>query len=60
MGKNSGYLVEYKNRDGETCTGRTFHHRGLINGKVPVFNNNDKEPPRLVARDQIKVVGFLD
>jgi hypothetical protein len=31
--KNSGYLVETK--DGKT--GRTFHKKGLINGKLPVY-----------------------
>jgi hypothetical protein len=31
--KNSGYLVETK----EGKMGRTFHNKGLVNGKVPVY-----------------------
>lgn len=31
--KNSGYLVETK--DGKH--GRTYHSKGLINGKIPVY-----------------------
>jgi len=33
MGQNSGYLV--KTQSGKQ--GRTYHNKGLINGKVPVY-----------------------
>ena len=33
MGKNSGYLVKTKSG----LAGRTYHSKGLINNKVPVY-----------------------
>jgi len=53
--KTAGYLVETK--DGKK--GRTYHDRGLINGKVPVYVTGE-EKPRLCDPDNLKVIGFID
>ncbi|MEL7586627.1 MAG: hypothetical protein AAGU19_07920 [Prolixibacteraceae bacterium] len=53
--EKAGYLVETK--DGKK--GRTYHNKGLINDKVPVYVTGE-EKPRLCAPDSLKVIGFID
>ena len=53
--KTAGYLVETK--DGKQ--GRTYHSKGTINGKIPVYVDGEKKP-RLCNRDNLRIKGFLD
>ena len=53
--KNPGYLVETKNGK----TGRTFHNKGLINGKVPVYIDGE-QIPLLCDINSLKLIGFID
>lgn len=61
--ENQGYIVE--THDGKT--GRTYHHKGLINKKVPVylFDNNDKLKPPSISGTlydgaKLRIIGFID
>jgi len=49
-----GYLVEHKSGK----TGRTYHSKGLINGKVPVYMEG--MPPMLCKTESFKIIGFID
>ncbi len=49
-----GYLVETKSGK----TGRTYHSKGLVNGKVPVYI--DGLPPMLCAQESLKLIGYID
>lgn len=49
-----GYLVEHKSGK----VGRTYHSKGLINGKVPVYI--DGMPPMLCKNESLKIIGFID
>lgn len=53
--QGSGYLVTTK----KGLQGRTFHSKGLINGKVPVYIGENKTP-MLCAPDSLKLNGFVD
>ena len=58
--KDSGYLVRTK----EGKKGRTYHSKGLIKGKIPVyleigkFNFSDKGI--LCSMDSLIMIGFID
>lgn len=52
---SSGYLVE--TRSGKR--GRTYHTKGLINGKVPVYFEGENKPI-LYDPNALKKVGFFD
>lgn len=58
--RDPGYIVETKYGK----TGRTFHKKGDINGKTPVFYEvNDKEySDKAVLCDPktLKIKGFID
>ena len=57
--KDPGYIVIRKNGE----KGRTYHSKGPIAGKIPVypFPIEDKEAkPVLCSPDTLKVVGFID
>ena len=58
--KNSGYLV--KTKDGKK--GRTFHSKGIVKGKVPVYREKEKfkfeETGILCDKDSLTVIGFID
>jgi hypothetical protein len=51
----SGYLVETKSGK----QGRTYHYKGLINGKVPVYIDGE-DKPILSDKDSLKLIGFID
>ena len=55
MGKNSGLLV--KTATGRV--GRTYHSKGLINGKVPVYIDGESTPI-LCDMKKIKIIGYID
>jgi hypothetical protein len=55
MSKNSGYLVETKTGK----RGRTYHNKGMINGKIPVYLEGI-EAPMLCDKDTLKLIGFVD
>ena len=55
MSRNSGYLVETKSGK----EGRTYHNKGLINGKVPVYIEGE-EKPILCEPLSLKLTGFID
>ena len=50
-----GYLV--KTRTGKT--GRTYHSKGLVNGKMPVYIDGE-EKPLLCNPDSLVLIGFID
>jgi len=52
---NPGYLVETKNGK----KGRTYHSKGLINGKIPVYIEGE-EKPILCIPDTLKLKGYVD
>lgn len=69
--KTPGYLVQLK--DGRK--GRTYHDKGLINGKVPVYLCTKTKPTRikglevcidftataiLCAPETLQQIGFID
>lgn len=69
--RNSGYLVEHK--DGRK--GRTFHKKGTINGKIPVYFATKhgaleddlanvplefSDKALLCSPDNLKRIGFID
>jgi hypothetical protein len=58
--KNSGYLI--KTKTGKL--GRTFHSKGMINNKLPVYleadNNNYNQNAILCDPKTVKVIGFID
>lgn len=60
MGQNSGYIVETKSGK----KGRTFHNKGMINGKIPVYLERDKfkyESNAILCDPQtLKTIGFID
>lgn len=55
MKNNSGYLVKHTNGK----TGRTYHEKGLINGKVPVYFDGEKIAV-LCSEEKLTVIGFID
>lgn len=62
MRENSGYLVETKTGK----RGRTYHSKGLINGKVPVYLEDENK--KLSFSDNailcdpatLRIIGFID
>ena len=58
--KNTGYLVETKS----SKIGRTYHSKGLINDKVPVYLEIKKhkysENAILCDPNSLKQIGFID
>lgn len=59
--ETSGYVVETK--DGKR--GRTYHKKGLINEKVPVYLEADKKftyqsSAILCSPDTLTIKGFID
>jgi hypothetical protein len=61
MGKDSaGYIVKTKGDK----KGRTYHNKGMINGKVPVYLLSDNLKPSenviLCSADSLKIIGFID
>ena len=52
---SSGFLVETKSGK----KGRTYHNKGLINGKVPVYVDGE-EKPILCDPTTLKQIGFID
>ena len=58
--RNSGYLVTTKTG----LKGRTYHNKGLINGKVPVYLETGKhqydDNAILCVPDTLKMNGFID
>lgn len=63
MGKNSGFMVEVI-ADGRT--GRTYHNKPPINGKVVVYLEKKpmsfdfEDKGTLFAPDKIRKTGFID
>jgi hypothetical protein len=55
MSTNRGFQV--KTQDGKI--GRTYHHKGQINNKVPVYIEGE-DKPRLCDPKTLKVIGFID
>lgn len=55
MKNNSGYLVKHTNGK----TGRTYHEKGKINGKVPVYFDGEKIAV-LCSKKELTVIGFID
>lgn len=55
MKSNSGYLVKHANGK----TGRTYHAKGLIYGKVPVYFDGEKIAV-LCSKEKLTVIGFID
>lgn len=53
--KTAGYIVETQ----EGKIGRTYHYKGTINKKLPVYFPGE-EKPVLFSRDKIKVTGYID
>lgn len=57
---NAGFIV--KTEKGKT--GRTYHSKGLINNKVPVYLEIEKfkysDTSILCTQESLKVVGFVD
>ena len=56
---NSGFLV--KTKTGKR--GRTYHSKGMINGKVPVYlevDNNFSDNAILCYPNTLKTIGFID
>jgi hypothetical protein len=74
MARNPGYLVHFKDKEGNQQYGRTFHSEPIVNGKVVVFYldkgfNEIKETDskgkevwkkRLVAVDRLTQCGMCD
>ena len=60
MSGNSGYLVITK----KGLRGRTYHSKGLINSKVPVYLEESKfkysDKAILCYSETLKVIGFID
>ncbi len=54
--RGPGYLVEHIKLP--NIKGRTYHSKGLINGKIPVYI--DGYPTMLCSPASIKVIGFVD
>lgn len=55
--KNAGLLVRTK----KGLEGRTYHNQGLVNGKQPVYiNNNGEEIRMLCSLDRLTIIGFID
>lgn len=58
--EKSGYLVETKNGK----SGRTYHSKGLINDKVPVYLETSKfmysDKAILCNPKTLKMIGFID
>lgn len=53
--KSPGLLVRTKSGQ----SGRTFHSKGKINGKVPVYIEG-QDKPLLCDPEGLKVTGFID
>ncbi len=51
--RNAGYAVKTKSGNG-----RTYHHQGLVNGKVPVFLEDGTR--MLCNPDNIECIGYID
>ena len=60
MARNGGYVVE--TYDGKR--GRTFHSKGLIKEKIPVYIETEKykysETAILYSPDKVKIIGYID
>lgn len=60
MNKNSGYIVETKSGK----IGRTFHNKGFVNNKQPVYLEISKdkysETALLCEPSTLKIIGFID
>ena len=60
MSRNPGYLVETS----KGTKGRTYHSKGLINGKLPVYPetapNKWSGPAILCDPDTVTLKGFID
>ena len=59
--KTPGYIVVTEKGE----TGRTFHYKGTINNKIPVYlqinsGNSYSENAILYERDSLKITGFID
>ena len=58
--KNSGFIVETKSGK----RGRTYHSKGLINEKVPVYleiTENEHQKAAILCRPEtLKQIGFID
>jgi hypothetical protein len=59
--KGSGYIVKTK----KGKTGRTYHYKGLVNGKVPVYLEKEdgsgyEEKAILCSIDSLVKVGYID
>lgn len=52
--ENSGYLVETP----LGSRGRTYHSKGLVNGKVPVYIEG--QTPVLISPHRLKIIGYVD
>lgn len=59
--KQPGYLVKHKK---DNRTGRTYHNKSLINGKIPVYweekSKKYKDKPTLVSPENLQIIGFID
>jgi hypothetical protein len=56
---NPGYIVIRKNGE----KGRTYHCKGLIGGKIPVYPfpiENKEAKPILCTPESLKMVGFIN
>ena len=51
---NAGYIVKTK----KGLVGRTFHSKGLINGKMPVYIGTG--PALLCDLNSLTLTGFID
>lgn len=57
MTKDAGYLVETKSGK----VGRTYHHEGLVNGKVVVHVETDGKILKMLCDPKtININGFID
>lgn len=58
--KNAGYIV--KTKTGKM--GRTYHSKGLINGKIPVYLEKSKDEHQVTAilcrPETLEQIGFID
>jgi hypothetical protein len=74
MARNPGYLVQFKDKEGNQQYGRTFHSETIINGKAAVYyldkefkeiketDSTGKEvwKKRLVAVERLTNCGMCD
>jgi hypothetical protein len=74
MARNPGYLVHFKDKEGNKQYGRTFHSEPAVNGKIVVYyldkgfkeiketDSTGKEvwKKRLVTHDRLTHCGMYD